>query len=734
LSFIVGICVFNLQGLSLLYVLREAGVSELYKAFAVQALLSGLSYLSLARWASRWKSAGYLALVAGFSAVLSGVLLAVQHSLVEIPFSKAESSLALWALCGFAVQMLRLSSAQYMGRHLSVLSSSGLTRRLMIGVELGALTGAGLHFFAHDSLVVLVLFKSLPWLGLALCLYTLRGAGSSDLGLASPTVSAPSHRPHYFVLFATLSGAILGAKSLQGFGLARGLERLASDGSGLVEIYTAFIALQSLWVIACLGILARWSRFDGMGWQSSYRSMLVFQGFGFVACAAFPEAWVFLVFEGLRRVGEHASLARGQQLLASSLPDGDRVWIGSADALGSVLAYGSAAFASLAIRQGWLQEQVLWAAAGVLALASTPLSGLLSDRLASVYIGALSSRNLGEVLRACFAMSSVMYAERWTIFKALLQRNPRPAILKAALHCLGGMRNKASIETILPYLQHEREDIQLAAVRALRSMRDHETDYALLSQVRREVHQKGLAKITVVKECADDIGNLAIPHLLDAIESSDSHRTRANAIEILGLLAIDTYDRALARYLAKFLSPEHHRRVRSNAARALYAFKEYRGSARALLDQLLLSQSLEDRGAAAHLAGELQIRELTPLLWRWSAEREHQSVTMLIALHKLGEAGATEKLASTIVAEDAGQSSWAIQALSVLPRTLRLKVFEACALSHPGSLDLLNQRLRGSGRFFEEDRELIRLEALRLGQELSEDRESEGLEARGLVA
>jgi hypothetical protein len=271
------------------------------------------------------------------------------------------------------------------------------------------------------------------------------------------------------------------------------------------------------------------------------------------------------------------------------------------------------------------------------------------------------------------------------------------------------------------YLDSQREDIQLAAVKALLNYSGHQLNLVMLKTLRQLIRSEMAIRISVVHMLTQRLGKLAVPYLLEVLESPSNDRIAANAIEILGEIAHDEHDEDLMDFMSKYLESDHSRRIRANAVVTLYDHRKHGSSALETFDRFLTSSDPKDQDSAAYIAGRLNLRGHESFIWRRSEQQHHQNTVLLVALLRLQNPDAPALLAQWIVGENEEIAGKALVRLSAVPGHRRAKVFYELVERWAPLLDLALVRMRASRRDFESDRELIREEAKRLGIALADE-------------
>jgi hypothetical protein len=135
----------------------------------------------------------------------------------------------------------------------------------------------------------------------------------------------------------------------------------------------------------------------------------------------------------------------------------------------------------------------------------------------------------------------------------------------------------------------------------------------------------------------------------------------------------------------------------------------------------MTSPDPQERAAFAYAAGTLGWMGHRPWVESEAIASGLNNPTLLVALLKLGSDLAAEPLARILTASEETAAQDVILRLSAVKRSGRLEIYQSTLAMGPRAVERLLGRLRNSGRDFDEDRNLIRLEVQRLGWTIDED-------------
>ncbi|MBS1983887.1 MAG: hypothetical protein JST16_06920 [Bdellovibrionales bacterium] len=726
LAALTGWSVFNLQIVSLLGLIDRAGIEVLPVLMLLQA---GISWGLLRLWGGRAQSsprAFFARIIAlGFGVSVFAHSPAMPWVNAIVPGWWVYGVVFIFSQLG--VSALRLSLHVTFSRRVSLLSNPQISTQLAIAEEGGLFFGilCVMAAQAHENVGSFAV-AVFPFVGSAFVL----GALGRERRAPAPSVAASSHqealakedrrRPAFFGWLIALFSAVASLKAMQWFGMAYGLSEAGRRGVLLVGLYSKLGLIQSGLTLTILMASFSFSKRIPT-WGLGFRILLWAQGLGAAALAFFPTPYALMGAEVMRKVLEHGFLGRSLQLLTSTLPEEHRLesrhfmerWsTTSGTAIAGVLAWFSV--------NGYLPFPMLWACMLGIALCGLLLKRRVFDTLCDFHVAHLRQSNLSGVLQACHSLANPDCKRHHAALTGILERNPRPIVAKSLLRALGSMQQPRVVPYILNYIDADREDIQLAAVRAAKAYPGHQVNFFLLRSLREMVRAEVPVRVSVMNALTERLGRLVVPYLLEVLESPANERATANAVEVLGGLADDGEEGGIRDYLAKFLDSSYASRIRANAIVALYRDKQHGTAALEAFDRLLTSDSEEDLDTSAYIAGMLKLRGHESFIWERSEARHHQSMTLLVALLRLGNPRAARLLARQVVGDNEEKALDALVRLSAVDQKTRAEVLYEILEISSQSLDTVLVRMRRSQRDFEIDRELIREEAHRLGYVLNE--------------
>lgn len=724
LAWLTGWSVFDLQAISLVKLLEGIGIDFLPSLMLLQA---GCSWGLLRLWGRSANSSSRSFFV---SALAAGALVAVfSHGSTLETLSQLSHPWivygSMFIMSQLVINALRMGIHVTFSRRISVLNNPQISIQLAIAEEAGGLVAALLlMFMPHPEGLMRPLLMSLPFLG-GFAVYAILGAERKrkliPANLLRPEDTQTKRMPAFFSWLIALFAMVASLKSLQWYGMAYGLHEASQQGLRVLVLFSRQSLVQS---IATLSILVASLSFASRipSWSWGFRVLLAAQTAGAAVLAIFPTPYAFMGTEVLRKVLERGFLSRSLQLLTSTLPEEQRFesrhfmerWsTTSGTAMAGLLAFVTT--------QGYLPMPLLWTAMAGMGLLGLFLRRRLFDTLNDFHVARLRQVSLDGVLQACHVLGNPECRHHHAALTNLLDRNPRPSVKKAILRALGRMQHAPVVEKLLCHLHADREDIQLAAVQSVNFYRGHEINFRLLNELRESVRSQLPMRLSVIRCITERLDRLVVPYLVEVLEGQPGDRVAANAVEILGEIAHSEKDEELMGYIAKFLDARYPRRVRANAAAALYRHPLHRGKALEVFDLFLTSMEQKELDSCVYMIGVLGLRGHESFVWERSVSQDHSNITCLVALLRLGNPHAAELLAGWIAGTSDEKARESLVRLSVLPPRRRARVFYEVLEHHPGALNLVFDRMRKSQRDFDVDRDLIREEAQRLQLRLTEE-------------
>lgn len=752
LAVFAGWSVFNLQAVSLVGLLQVAGIELLPAVMIFQSLSS---WMLLRVWgnAAMDSSRGYFVtalFIGGSVAAVSHISIFSDASPLISDFHWSHPKVLVYCLLFIFSQLtiaaIRLGIHVTFSKQISVLRNPQVSTQLAISEEFGFLIGVLLLVGTQSGEGPVPAMMSVLPFSLSMILFSwLQTVGeksrkdflrdshfldklknmsrslnpfSKDSGVG---LLDSVRKPPYFYTLVGLFMIVATLKSLQWFGMAWGLTEASKSNDPMVTIFARMSLIQSLLTLTILVASLRFSSRIPT-WGVGFKALFGAQGLVASSLMISPAPYALMSAEIFRKVLEHGFLGRSLQLLTSTLPESDRLEMRHIlERWGTTTGTLLVGFVALFVIHGNLPLNILFLAAFVLALVGLRLRKKLFSILTDIHLAQLAETQASSVIQACYVLANPECRQHHAALTVLLEKSPRPAITKSALTALGRMKHPGGIPAIKNYVQHAREDIQVAAIKALQNFSGHEMNLTLLKTLRDLLRSDMVIRASVVKTLTDQLGLLAIPYLLEVLESNPNERVMGNTLEILGDIAKKFKDEDLMDYMSRYLDEKSPRRPRANATLFLLGTKKYGEKAQECFDRFMTSSDPKDQRSFAYVAGVLGLRGHESFVFKRSLEMEHKDPVLLTAMLRLGNPEAPLHLARLVSDTNEDLALDALVKISALELEQRARVFFEVLENGPDALGILFDRMRRSQRDFDSDRELVRQEALRLGIPLPDE-------------
>jgi hypothetical protein len=494
--------------------------------------------------------------------------------------------------------------------------------------------------------------------------------------------------------------------------LFESLRVVQDSGSDFLVIFAKFTALEAI-----LSIILLFFRAGGLlntSWPKAFAGFFVVTFILMSALAITTNFYLALVACGLAKVWQKVILKDSTHNIYSSLPIKVRLFYWSESEKNSYLfAYPIIVLVSAGIIFLGLDRVLI----GIFMLGFAIIGFLLLKKLVETitqfHIANMARSDSKGAYVSCLALEVLKAEEHKSALIAMLSKTDDIRLMKAIIHILGQIQDQQSIETLMKhYHECEKEDIQLAIVTALVKFSSHEVDLFLLEALQEIINKQtslGEIRRSLFLRITERLKDVAIPMILKILKSNDQdHRIIANALIVLGEIALRRKDRDVFLHIQAYLKPSYSRRVRSNAILYLFQSKEFKKKAYSIFEEFLTSQEEHDKAAAAFLAGELELRGITPFIWENSVSASHKNPTLLFSLLKLSFAGVPKFVAEFILTAEREKSLLAVNQLSSINNHhTRYLVYKEVMKKTIEELRAFMDLLKESGRDFDEDLRIL---------------------------
>lgn len=385
---------------------------------------------------------------------------------------------------------------------------------------------------------------------------------------------------------------------------------------------------------------------------------------------------------------------------------------------------GASAFAALTIffaMKSAIPMRALWGLAFIASVAGIFIRVELQKVFADYHVGQIIRGDMYEAVECCHHLATPEAHHGCSAITAILHQGPRPFLAKALLNVLGAIEKPEVVPELIQYYKNsDRDDIKLAALKALTKYESHHIDLFLLESLEEIIREDKFTTDTkrqIFTTVAYKIKEIAIPMILKALKThATEFRVVANAILILGAIAEQTNDDSLYLLLSKYTKPIYSRRIRGNASLYLYRNRRYREIANSCMSSLLTSSNEYDRNAVAYMAGELKVYSMTPFIIETSESYDHSNTTLLISLLKLDYPHATDLICDMLQSNNDDNILAILSQVNMIKEErYRYKIYYRYLELYSDKINHLLEHMSLSGKNFDDDRMVIRNEAIKLG-------------------
>ena len=284
----------------------------------------------------------------------------------------------------------------------------------------------------------------------------------------------------------------------------------------------------------------------------------------------------------------------------------------------------------------------------------------------------------------------------------LLEASDELQLKRNIILALGDIRNDAALPQVIAQFSSHHESLQLAVVESLARFRNYPSLFALYELMKSQDNVSFQVRMSATLLMSQWLGRRMLPLLQEALREDDP-RIQANAIESLANIRSAEIIPAVRPFLAS-----EHRRLRANAAIALYPFRSERAAAKAAVVKLFESEDSLTRFSGIFAIGELRLREFEKALIAFldhpDSRHRHQ---VLSALAKMGNRAYTMRFADLLAGEDTGLALESIRNLARFPASSRWLVFECISKMDPIAQSQILERLDQTPFDFSQERRLL---------------------------
>lgn len=318
-------------------------------------------------------------------------------------------------------------------------------------------------------------------------------------------------------------------------------------------------------------------------------------------CLIYQSFYFFVAAEVIRRLSEYSLYNPANHMLLSALPEPLRTTVKSRQNLYfySFIPISLAAVFSFTSKLSFETEifivMILIATSSIAILFFLlPFSRKLNDAMYN--LSNFADKSFSVI--AVHMLSYLRPKDFETQMVQLLQHEPKKLLRKTIILALGYSNKKDSIQTITNQFLIDKEEIQLAALDALKISKQFRASKFLIDILDSKVSSKTQrVKINAMAVIASMFGKFAIPFLLKGLDEPDP-RIVANAIEVLSVFR----EKELIAYFVKYIdSPTP--RIKANALLALSRYSSHKSIYREGLQSMLSSEDFVELSSALYVVG-----------------------------------------------------------------------------------------------------------------------------------
>jgi HEAT repeat protein len=737
MTFLLGWAGYSLKLVSILKLIEGLSISYLPAMMIVQGFFLYFSLKLVQKFRLKFPKSNFLF----FYSILALVVFCAGHpfvtDLVEAHGLKIlfNSGLFLFSFLGISVSEILIKDIQ--AKNLSVLKNPHQAGQLTLALEVGIIFAAAGTLMTNGESVSLMVasWNSTPFilsLGFFIIFSFFKQDANVESNRAISVVTESKVNPFYYPFIPYLLAVvtlILVSKNIQGYASLLGMIEWKKSGGGTMAIiFSKFNIVQTLIILASL-VPSFFKQKSNPNWAMGLNVYFIIQACSMAVLCIYSPAFILVGTGIFRKVIQHSLVLKSMQQLESSIPSEVRAQIKILqESFGQGVAFVVSGLLLALTLNGPVPELVVWGFGLVFAVVGVVYRKKLLTTLNEFQVANIVKTDVFQAISALHGLANKESSKHYMALVNLLENNPRPILAKALIYSLGKMEKENAIPYIISYYKkHDREDVHLEIINSLCTFQSHKINL-FLSKCLQDIILKqtslGELRVSVFKILSTRIKDIALLTLMDILEENKNNPpVLANAIILLGEMAVENNDHELFKILSEFLSSNYPRRVRVNAILYLYHSRDHSQSSLEALDTFLTSSDQFDRTSVAFVAGNLQLKGLLPFIIKSSEELKHSNSTLLVSLLKLGYKKAATLFAELIMNAEEKECLTALNQFNTISSAqMRYLVYDALILNYPNDLKRFNAMLRKTQRNFDLDRQVINAEAKRLGLEIEENK------------
>lgn len=329
-------------------------------------------------------------------------------------------------------------------------------------------------------------------------------------------------------------------------------------------------------------------------------------------CAVYPVFYAFMAIMVVRRVSQNLLFSPGNNIVVSSFVATLRQRCNSSKNLFLYTLPGIVMSLLFSAVQGWdtmrqIYSILLMIGATLLGMVAT--ATLLRHRLLHLLYDFASSHHKTAAITALQTLAYLRPRDFVPRMADMLATQPKKLLRKTIILGLGFSRDETAIDIIQKEFASDKEEIQMAALDALRVAGSYDAVQFLANVMMAQLPSKSLrVRLSATYILAGMYGKMAIPFLLNGLNDEDP-RVIANTLEALGLYR----DVKLLPYMESHANSPVPR-IKANALIAMSAFAKTRRQARLIIQDILESRDQALLPSMLYAVGRCADRHFLPLL------------------------------------------------------------------------------------------------------------------------
>ncbi len=626
--------------------------------------------------------------------------------------------------------LIDISVNNTISSRISLLKSPNISTYLTLTKEVGILSSAVMIYFFHsffEQSYYSSFFLLFPFF-MGFVLSNTTTLNKIPLQESKKEVKVDKEEFPFIHLMVVMMALMLIVKNIQSFAVLVGINELRSisdKSSAVLVSQITFIEVALTLLVIGFQII---NKSKNSTWSQGFKTFFSTQTFSSLVLILLTTPTSIIASGILRKVIQHTYVDSSKRILMSAIPSRANLYVRNLVHKNvSFIFHVVMAIITAPIVFHLIPLTSLWFISLACCFLGLYFRKKLHTSLTEYQVASIVRTDIYEAAQSCYGLGEKESKFHVPALLALLHSNPRPFIAKAIIRSLGRIQDKRAIKPLMVYYENQkREDIQLSIVEALLQFRSHEVDLFLVTTLESIVIEQislGQIRRNIFKAITKRVNHLAVPYLLRIInENKTDYRVTANAIIVLGEIALKNKDQELLLMLSHFLSSDYPRRVRSNALMFLYHTPQYQQQAIAVFETFLTSEDERDKSAMAYLAGELRIKSVMPFVYEMSESLNHSNSTLIISLLKQKH-HESFSLFSQFLFESKGEDLFmALNQLSAIEdKKIRYQFYYFVLKNYPEKTNHLLDLLRMSQRDFDKDRQMIKKEAARFNIVINTD-------------